>query len=234
MSRRTTIALAWGLAFLPLAATAAPADIVVPNPAALTRGTGEFSVTPATPLLVERDEAGPLRVATNFAALASRSLRIKLRPLVGATRQDAIRFERVADLPGGPEAYRVAVKARSVVLTASTDAGFTHATTTLWQLMAPKEAGRAIIPAVTIDDAPRFAWRGLMLDSARHYQSPRFIASLIDWMWLDTPLRRSRPTRSWARRRIRRRKCPRTGASTTTCTASRTRPSRSSRTCSRK
>ncbi len=40
------------------------------------------------------------------------------------------------------------------------------------------------VPAVHIVDAPRFAWRGLMLDSARHYQSPEFILQFIDWMAL--------------------------------------------------
>jgi hexosaminidase len=40
------------------------------------------------------------------------------------------------------------------------------------------------IPAVRIDDAPRFRWRGLMLDSARHFQSPEFIKQFIDWMAL--------------------------------------------------
>ena len=40
------------------------------------------------------------------------------------------------------------------------------------------------IPALQIDDAPRFRWRGLMLDSARHYQSPQFIERLIDTMAL--------------------------------------------------
>ena len=38
------------------------------------------------------------------------------------------------------------------------------------------------LPAVRIADSPRFAWRGLMLDSARHYQTPAFIRSLIDAM----------------------------------------------------
>ena len=40
------------------------------------------------------------------------------------------------------------------------------------------------MPALKIDDAPRFAWRGLMLDSARHYQSPEYIKQFIDWMAL--------------------------------------------------
>ena len=37
-------------------------------------------------------------------------------------------------------------------------------------------------PAMTINDSPRFRWRGLMLDSARHYQSPEFIKRFIDAM----------------------------------------------------
>jgi hexosaminidase len=41
------------------------------------------------------------------------------------------------------------------------------------------------IPAVTIDDAPRFPWRGMMLDSARHFQSPAFIKRFIEWMALN-------------------------------------------------
>jgi len=40
------------------------------------------------------------------------------------------------------------------------------------------------VPALRIVDAPRFQWRGLLLDSARHYQSPQFIMQLTDWMAL--------------------------------------------------
>src|SRR5205085_9894788 len=98
--------------------------------------------------------------------------------------ESAIRFHRVAELAGGPEAYRVEVKPKSIVVSASTDAGFTHGAATLWQLMLPDGKGKATIPAVIVDDAPRFAWRGLMLDSARHFQSPKLIAAFIDWMAL--------------------------------------------------
>ena len=46
------------------------------------------------------------------------------------------------------------------------------------------DSGPSAIPAVRIADAPRFAWRGLMLDSARHYQPPGSSSSFIDWMAL--------------------------------------------------
>ncbi|TLZ32663.1 MAG: carbohydrate-binding protein, partial [Gammaproteobacteria bacterium] len=69
---------------------------------------------------------------------------------------------------------------------------------TLWQLCTVGMGAPAIgaqsarritlpelhIPALRIVDAPRFRWRGLMLDSARHFQSPAFIMRYIDWMAL--------------------------------------------------
>ncbi len=54
---------------------------------------------------------------------------------------------------------------------------------TLWQLIS-KQADGFVIPVVTIEDSPRFGWRGLMLDSARHYQPPEFIRKFIDVMAL--------------------------------------------------
>src|SRR3712207_6311936 len=52
--------------------------------------------------------------------------------------------------------------------------------------MTQDEGPRPIsaLPGLRIEDAPRFAWRGLMLDSARHYQSPAFIKVFIDVMAL--------------------------------------------------
>lgn len=182
MSRRTTFALAWGLALLPFAA-AAQAPAVVPNPASIERGSGDFRVSRSTPIVADRGDTGARRAAANFAELLGRSVGFTPAVADDAAGEGAILFHRVPELAGGPEAYRVEVKAKSIVVSASGDAGFTYGAATLWQLMGEGKA-KVSIPAVTIDDAPRFAWRGLMLDSARHYQSPKFITSLIDWMAL--------------------------------------------------
>src|SRR5579872_2694846 len=76
------------------------------------------------------------------------------------------------------------VSADRVVLSARDPQGLLYAAVSLWQLCTADSAGSApvTIHAMHISDAPRFAWRGLLLDSARHYQSPEFIRHLLDWM----------------------------------------------------
>ncbi|HZZ88130.1 MAG TPA: family 20 glycosylhydrolase, partial [Caulobacteraceae bacterium] len=56
---------------------------------------------------------------------------------------------------------------------------------TLWQLMtADGRRGPVMLQPLHIEDRPRFAWRGLLLDSARHLQSVEFVRDYIDWMAL--------------------------------------------------
>jgi hexosaminidase len=80
----------------------------------------------------------------------------------------------------GAEEYALDATPDSVTISASTDAGLLYGAMTAWQLATGDKPN--VIPAVTIRDQPRVAWRGLMLDSARHFQSPEFIRRLIDWM----------------------------------------------------
>lgn len=178
MSRRAFLA-AVSLS-VPLA-TAAPAPpAVVPAPASITARAGSFAVTRSTALVVDAGDVGAQRVAGNLADLLSRSHGLRLR-----VRHDrparTIVLRRARDLPA--EGYRIVVDARGATLSASTEAGLAHATATLWQLAARTPAG-ATIPALSIEDAPRFAWRGVMLDSAGNFQSPEFIRRFIDWMAL--------------------------------------------------
>ena len=97
----------------------------------------------------------------------------------GTSSGDTITFRRRSGF--GPEAYGLEVEPRRITVSSSSAAGLFYGAVTLWQLLPPgADTGR--IPAQAIRDAPEYAWRGLMLDSARHFQSPAFIRSMIDWM----------------------------------------------------
>ena len=69
------------------------------------------------------------------------------------------------------EGYRLTVTPRRVSIQAASGAGLYHGLQTLAQLRG--EDGK--IPCCTIDDAPRYAWRGLMVDLSRHFLGKEFV-----------------------------------------------------------
>jgi hexosaminidase len=180
LMRRRAFVAALASGFATFAAAQAPA--IVPNPASIEPRAGAFALSAATPVVV--DAAAARRVALVFADLVQRSNGIKLQVRAGTARDGAVNLR--LDTRGGlaPEAYHLEVSPARIAIVAATPAGLVHGATTLWQMIAPGKRAVAI-PAVAVDDAPRFAWRGIMLDSARHYQSPEFILRFIDAMALN-------------------------------------------------
>lgn len=67
------------------------------------------------------------------------------------------------------ESYSLTVEANRTVLRAAQPLGAMHGLETLYQLAKLGPDGFGVVPAVTITDAPRFAWRGLLFDVSRHY-----------------------------------------------------------------
>lgn len=79
------------------------------------------------------------------------------------------------------ESYSVAITPQSATLTAATDVGAMHAMETVLQLVETS-SGKCSLPAVTIQDAPRFRWRGFMLDVSRHFEPIEVIKRTLDGM----------------------------------------------------
>ena len=157
---------------------------VIPAPLSVTTGEGVFVLGPATVLRVGADDADA-RVAAGYLADLLEKTR-GFRPVISAdpgTPGDAAVTFRTGDL--AREGYGLDVGEGGAVITAGDASGWLYGAVTLWQLATQDGAtGPASINAVAIADAPRFGWRGVMLDSARHYQSPEFIKGFIDWMAL--------------------------------------------------
>ena len=156
---------------------------LVPRPRSMVMGEGTFALTAATPLQASGE--GAEAAATRFAAYVQQTLGIELAVGTGDTAEGAIRFAIDPGFKGGSaEAYRLQVDGNGVRVTASEPAGLFYGGATLWQLATA--SGKDIrIAAVEIEDAPRFAWRGFMLDSARHFQSLDEIKKLLDVMALQ-------------------------------------------------
>jgi hexosaminidase len=181
-------ASALGAASAPAAAPAATsaggtaaAPQIVPKPVSMTTGPGRFALTARTRIVadggsgaaaVAQDLAGYLRPATGF----------RLPVVSGSSGPGAItvRLSRSAAVPGDPdhEGYRLNVSTSGVTLTAVTAHGLYNGIQTIRQLLpvwinSPSaRPGPWTMPAVQIADHPRYTYRGVMLDIARHYESP--------------------------------------------------------------
>ena len=81
------------------------------------------------------------------------------------------------------ESYQMSVTAEGVRLRAAEEAGILHGFSTLIQLIQQQDTGFGFASG-EIDDKPRFAWRGLMIDTARHFQSIAALKRQIDAMEL--------------------------------------------------
>jgi hexosaminidase len=79
------------------------------------------------------------------------------------------------------ESYKLDVRLGAAELTAPTDVGAMHGLETFLQLIEVKD-GACRLPAVTIDDAPRFPWRGFMLDVSRHFEPIDVVERTLDGM----------------------------------------------------
>ena len=79
------------------------------------------------------------------------------------------------------EGYALTVDAGKINLAACAQEGIFYGIQTLKQLVQPEE-GAMTVPNVNINDAPRFAWRGLMLDEARNFKGKEVVKKLLDEM----------------------------------------------------
>jgi hexosaminidase len=146
-------------------------NALVPKPLSLKSAPGAFLLTAKARVVasaelapVGRYLAGLLREATGYPVPVSSSA-----PAVGD-----IVLEHAA---GPPEHYRLEVTAGKVTIQGAPAAVF-YGIQTLRQLLPAGAPWR--IPAGTIDDAPRFAWRGAMLDVARHFFGVADVERFID------------------------------------------------------
>ncbi len=92
----------------------------------------------------------------------------------------ALRFS--IDTRLAQEAYRLQVEKDGIAITAADAAGFFNAAASLLQLSDLSCSARIQLPCVVIEDQPRFNFRGLMLDCARHFHEKETVLKTLDLM----------------------------------------------------
>ena len=173
MTPLRTIAVSTIALMVAFCATAANAEssglTLTPAPAKAARAEGTFKLSAATRIVVARGDAEARGVAGQLADLIQRSRGFRPAVVEGGVPAGAIVLTREG--PAG-EAYKLDISPAGATIAAAKRAGLFYGAMSLWQLATPDAAkGPVALPAASIEDAPRFAWRGLMVDSARHYQS---------------------------------------------------------------
>ena len=163
-------------AFASCAGGGCPATGIIPAPQQVTWGEGAFRM-PAK-LLYTTDLDGQDKA--DLAAWMQRAAD-GFFPASFAEASDgdmpALELLRTGD--GAPESYRLDVSRTKITLTAPDAAGLFYGLQSLAQLAG--HHGRRI-PAVTIVDAPRFGYRGFMLDVSRHFRDKEFVERQLDLM----------------------------------------------------
>ena len=167
---------------------------LVPQPQEIHRGEGKFVLKQGTTILVDKDSADAASVGRQLAQRLQRSTGLDLAVSTSETAEKqpgAIRITaRGADASLGREGYCLDVAPDGVAITGGGGPGMFYGTQTLLQLLPPRAFSRSkvqesvswAVPAVRIKDRPRFPWRGLLLDVARHFFNKEEMKNFLDLM----------------------------------------------------
>jgi hexosaminidase len=177
------ILLLLSLPVLSASAGRAAAPSLVPKPSSVLPSGAGFTLDRDVVVLIDQAHPEESNAAQFLVEMLQRSRALDLH-MANAANGPAIRFRLRPNEAGAPaESYHVSVSARGASIEAGDGAGLFYGAVTLWQLATQRPGtGKVALSGVAITDAPRFAWRGLMIDSARHYQSPSYLKSFIAWM----------------------------------------------------
>jgi hexosaminidase len=177
------------MALLAAVGAGARRPALMPWPASIERGAGELAVGPDFRVAVA-GKGGPIvdGAARRFEARLARQTGLQLPSPVAAAGNPTLAIQ--CDGPGKEplpylgmdEGYTLTVTPGGATLQAAEPWGVLRGLETFLQLVGPGSSTAFRAPAVVIKDRPRFAWRGLMLDAARHFMPVGIVKRTIDGM----------------------------------------------------
>lgn len=158
---------------LPVAGS--PAIIPLPVELNVEQNKPGFLVNNSLPVFKTADKACLASFLTGFK---NNIHNIKATP--AATPDNAVRLVMKKDATLSPEWYSIQVTPKHVTVTCTAPAGAFYAAQTIRQTLEKDAKGQWALPCMVINDAPRFQWRGIMIDSGRNPLKTDELKSIID------------------------------------------------------
>lgn len=157
---------------------------IIPQPQKIVRHHGTLALNPGIPITCHGNEELKGLAAYLADILAAR---VALEPLPASQTAIHLSIEDISCKTD--EAYELDVRREGVFIRARTAAGIFHGIQTLRQLLpADWQTNETVryqeIPCWSIQDYPRFPWRGMLLDCGRHFMTPDFVKRYIDLLAL--------------------------------------------------
>ncbi|MGL5681955.1 MAG: beta-N-acetylhexosaminidase [Marinifilaceae bacterium] len=160
---------------------------IVPKPQTLVQSDGApFAVTAQKAIVYSPEFEAE---ANYLSEIIAQSTGMELAVKKGGAKRNAINIIRDTVLVKGAEAYRLDVTSKQVNIYAAGNAGAFYGIQSLLQLLPSAIYSPVIvknvewnIPAVQVEDAPAYPWRGMMLDVARYFYPKEFVMKYIDMM----------------------------------------------------
>ena len=157
---------------------------IVPLPQEVTTTEGTpFGLSSSTKIVYPEGNEKMQQNAEFLTEFLQNATGVKTATTTTATDENAIILELGLENEN-PEAYRLTVDDKTIHITGSSEAGVFYGIQTLRKATPIGKKIKVSYPQATINDQPRFGYRGMHLDVARHFQSAEFVKKFIDMLAL--------------------------------------------------
>jgi hexosaminidase len=158
---------------------------LIPKPASINMPAGEFVISQASKISIPVDNPEIEAIGNLLSDYVEEHTNLKLAVIDEDQSLGNIQLKLNDEIALGGEGYELSIQADGMLISAPCPAGLFYGIQTLRQIISAHHVSTRLsttlkLPAISIQDSPRFSWRGAMLDVARHFFSVDDVKRYID------------------------------------------------------
>jgi hexosaminidase len=153
---------------------------LIPQPKSLKLESGNFTLTNETVIQSDQDSFE----SKYLQEIIKQQVGLDLKIVTSTKAKSKIIFANkiIEEKKSFKEWYTLSISKNDVIITGTEAHGIFYGIQTLSQLLPSEESSEIKLPCLTITDEPKYAWRGMHLDCARHFFSVDFVKKYIDYL----------------------------------------------------